>query len=180
MLFKKIKKINSQQIILEAKAIIDKAGWGPRNQIALQNSKEVGYFNDIDTYHAGAREENLVTNWHPDLELTYIKDVLSNLNFPVANVRLMKLEPLQCYSTHLDMYTRYHIPIGIDTANSFFVFPEHNKVCKMYENHIYWTNTYELHTYINSSFDERVNLIFNNANETKEMFEEYMKEKQKV
>ena len=177
-IFEEIKEIDHTLITKECNDIIEKIGWH-NCQICLQYSDKVSYHNDVDQY-GSTRIEHECVNYHPDLENTYIKKVLTELDFPVASARLMFLHERNCYSTHVDLYTRYHIPIGIDTANSFFVFPEHNKVCKMYENHIYWTNTYELHTYINSSFDERVNLIFNNANETKEMFEEYMKEKQKV
>lgn len=177
MLFKKIKKIDSAKIVEEAKKIIEIAGWGNLNQISLQNSNEIGFFNDIDTYHNGGREETLVTNWHPNMDNTYIKKVLSELEFPVANTRLMRLDPLQCYSTHIDMYTRYHISIDVDTDKSFMIFPEYDAICRMENDYIYWTNTYELHTYINSSFNERINLIFNNANETKEMFENYMEKR---
>lgn len=180
MLYKKIKKIDSDTITREANKIIEIAGWGEYHQIALQNSNEVGFFNDIDNYGNGGRDENLVTNWHPILEGTYLKEILSSLDFPVANLRLMRLVPLQCHPTHYDHFTRYHISIDVDSDNSFMVFPEHNQILKVKKGFIYWTNTYETHNYINGSFKERINLIFNNANETKDMFEDYIKNQGKT
>lgn len=174
MLYKKIKTIDIDTITKEADEIIEIAGWGEYHQIALQNSNQVGFFNDIDDYGNGGRDENLVTNWHPMLEGTYIKEILSSLDFPVANARLMRLVPLQCHPTHYDAFTRYHIPIHVDSDKSFMVFPEHSLVLKMTRGFIYWTNTYEMHNYLNGTFSPRINLIFNNANETKEMFYEYV------
>jgi len=173
-LFKEIKNIDHDLIAKESKNIIEQVGWN-NCQICLQYSDTVSYHNDIDKYGT-ARAEHECINYHPDLEGSYIKKVLTGLDFPVSSARLMFLHERSCYSTHVDLYTRYHIPIESNSRLSYMVFPDIPFVARMPYGKIYWTNTYELHNFDNGDQKPRIHIIFNNANELGYYDNPYIKE----
>jgi hypothetical protein len=173
-IFKEVKDIDHELIVKESKNIIEQVGWN-NDQICLQYSDEVSWHNDVD-YYGKHRNENECVNYHPDLDNTYIKQILSGLNFPVASARLMLLNKLGCYSTHVDLFTRYHIPIESNSRLSYMVFPDIPFVARMSYGKIYWTNTYELHTFVNGDHSPRIHIIFNNADEIAYYDNPYIKE----
>lgn len=163
MLFKKIKDIDSNKLAKECNDLIDSIGFN-NTQLCLQYSAEVSWHDDVDHY-GKTRFEHECTNFHPDLDGTYIKEVLCGLDFPVASARLMWLDKRSCYSTHVDLYTRYHIPIVSNPMMAYMVFPDIPFVARMDHGAIYWTNTHELHNFVNGDHSPRVHLIFNDATE---------------
>ena len=173
-IFKEIENIDHKRILDESNTIIDSVGW-KNCQICLQYSTEESWHADIDEY-GSARIEHECINYHSDLEGTYIKQVLTNLNFPVASARLMFLHERGCYSTHVDLYTRYHIPVINDCLMSYMVFPDIPFVARMPKGKIYWTNTHQLHNFVNGAHQPRVHIIFNNANERENYNNPYLKE----
>lgn len=172
-LFKKIKDVDHNQILKESNQIIETAGW-ENCQISLQYSKEVSWYSDIDRY-GSERVEHECVNFHPELEGSYIKDLLSNLDFPVASARLMFLHERACYSTHVDLYTRYHIPVITNPMLSYMIFPDIPFVARMLTGSIYWTNTHQLHNFVNGDHTPRIHIIFNNAEEKENFDNPYLK-----
>ena len=173
-IFKEIKEIDHDKIYKESIEIIDTAGW-KNTQIALQYSDKISWHEDVDAY-GKTRVEHECINFHPDLEGTYLKKVLTTLDFPVASARLMLLNERSCYSTHVDLYTRYHIPIVNNSRLSFMVFPDIPFVAYMPKGKIYWTDTHQLHNFVNGDHEPRIHLIFNNANEKENYNNPYLKE----
>jgi hypothetical protein len=173
-IFKEIKEINYELILKESNKIINNVGWH-NTQISLQYSDEVSWHRDVDTY-GHTRVEHECVNYHPELEGTYIKHVLTNLDFPVASARLMFLHERSCYSTHVDLYTRYHIPVINDPYLSYMVFPDIPFVARMPKGKIYWTDTHQLHNFVNGAHEPRIHIIFNNANEKENYNNPYLKE----
>jgi len=173
-IFEEIKEIDHKLITKECNDIIEKIGW-QNCQICLQYSDTVSYHNDVDQY-GSTRIEHECVNYHPDLENTYIKKVLTELDFPVASARLMFLHERNCYSTHVDLYTRYHIPVVNNSRLSFMVFPDVPYAAFMPKGKIYWTDTHKLHNFVNGDHAPRIHLIFNNANERPNYDNPYIKE----
>lgn len=173
-LFKEIKDIDHDLIVKESNKIIEQVGWH-NCQICLQYSDTVSYHKDIDEYGT-ARVEHECVNYHPDLEGSYIKKVLTELDFPVASARLMFLHERSCYSTHVDLYTRYHIPVESNSQLSFMVFPDIPFIARMPYGKVYWTNTHKLHNFLNGDNKPRIHIIFNDANEREYYDNPYIKE----
>jgi hypothetical protein len=173
-IFKEIKEIDHNKIYAESTYIIDSVGWN-NCQIALQYSNKISWHDDVDEY-GKTRIEHECVNFHPELEGTYIKDVLTSFNFPVASARLMFLHERSCYSTHVDLYTRYHIPIINNSRLSYMVFPDIPFVARMSKGKVYWTDTHQLHNFVNGDHEARIHIIFNNANEKENYDNPYLKE----
>ena len=172
--FKEIKEIDHELIAKECNNIVDQVGWD-NCQICLQYSSEISWHNDVDAY-GKTRIEHECINFHPELEGTYLKQVLTSLDFTVASARLMFLHERSCYSTHVDLYTRYHIPIVNNSRLSFMVFPDIPFVAYMPKGKVYWTDTHQLHNFVNGDHEPRIHLIFNNANERENYSNPYLKE----
>lgn len=172
--FREIKQIDHNRLLAESISIIDSVGWS-NCQICLQYSSKISWHNDIDLY-GKTRIEHECTNFHPDLDGTYIKQILTDLEFPVASARLMFLHERSCYSTHVDLYTRYHIPIINNSRLSYMVFPDIPFVASMPAGKIYWTNTHHLHNFVNGDHAARIHIIFNDANERENYDNPYLKE----
>lgn len=173
-IFKEIKNVDHNLILEESIHIIDTVGWH-NTQIALQYSTEISWHKDVDEY-GKSRIEHECINFHPDLHGTYIKEVLTTLDFPVASARLMFLHERSCYSTHVDLYTRYHIPVINNPRLSYMVFPDIPYVAFMPKGKIYWTDTHQLHNFVNGDHEPRIHIIFNNANEKENYNNPYLKE----
>jgi hypothetical protein len=173
IVFKEIKDIDHDLILQESEKIINSVGWD-NCQISLQYSDEVSWHKDIDRY-GSSRVEHECLNFHPDLENTYLKHVLTSLDFPVASARLMFLHERSCYSTHVDLYTRYHIPVINDPFLSYMVFPDLPFVARMPKGKIYWTDTHQLHNFVNGDHTPRVHIIFNDANERENFDNRYLR-----
>jgi hypothetical protein len=144
------------------------------NQIALQ-------YADNESWHAGIGKSDYLKHseqdfvkYHSALENTYIKQLLESLNFPVAHARIMNLPPKTCYTTHVDYYTRYHIPVTTKPLQTYMHFPDKETTVRMYPGKMYWTNTHELHNFINGTFENRIHIIFNDAREQKNLNNPYL------
>ena len=171
-LFKEIMEIDSDRIVAECLDLVNTVGW-ENTQLSLQYSDTVSWHADVDHYGRSRAEEQCV-NYHPELEGTYIKQVLTSLEFPVASARLMWLDKRSCYSTHVDLYTRYHIPVVSNPLMSYMVFPDLAYIAHMPLGKVYWTNTHELHNFVNGDHSPRIHLIFNDANELPNLDNPYL------
>jgi hypothetical protein len=147
------------------------------NQICLQYGKEKSWSEGVPTYYHNKEIdcESDYVNWHKELENTYIKKLLSSLNFPVAHARIMRIPERACYTTHVDYYTRYHIPVVSNPLKSFMVFPDKDVILRMYPGKMYWTNTHELHNFLNGDLKDRIHIVFNNATEKKNLDNPYLR-----
>lgn len=162
-MFKIIKKIDYKKISEQSDKIIETAGWR-NNQISLQYTNVPSWHADVD-YYGTSRDEHVCVNYHPEIIGTYIHEVLTSMDFPVASARLMLMPYGTAYETHVDLYTRYHIAIQTDILRNFMVFPNKPFIARMEPGNIYWTDTHELHTFVNGSLQERIHIIFNDASE---------------
>lgn len=171
-IFKDIADIDSDRFVKESLDIIERVGW-ENTQICLQYSTEVSWHADVDHYGKARREEQC-TNFHPELEGTYIKEVLTSLDIPVASTRFMWLDKRACYSTHVDLYTRYHIPVVTNPLMAYMVFPDLAYIARMPLGKIYWTNTHELHNFVNGDHSPRIHMIFNSADELPNLENPYL------
>jgi hypothetical protein len=148
-----------------------------RHQICLQYGKEKSWNEGTPVWYENKEieNENDYINWHDELHDTYIKKFLNNLDFPVSHTRIMKILPRECYTTHVDYYTRYHIPVVSNPLKSFMIFPDKEVILRMYPGKMYWTNTYELHNFLNGDLTPRIHIVFNNANEKKNLDNPYLR-----
>ena len=147
------------------------------NQIALQYSMEENWKDGIPSKeHSLPAEEYTYTKWHSFLDGFYIKELLTSLDFPVAHARIMRLPPKTCYTTHVDYYTRYHIPVVSKPLQTFMIFPDKDVTARMHPGKMYWTNTHELHNFVNGTFDDRIHIVFNDATESKNLDNAYLEQ----
>lgn len=144
------------------------------NQIALQ-------YVDVEDWYAGVGKSDTLSNdeqkfvhYHSELEGTYIKELLCSMPFPVAHARIMNLPPKTCYTTHVDYYTRFHIPVISKPLQTYMHFPDKETTVRMYPGKVYWTNTHELHNFLNGTRQDRIHIVFNNAEETKNLNNPYL------
>jgi hypothetical protein len=158
----------------ETVSIIEKVGL-QQNQVALQYANK-------KNWHAGIGKSDLLDcseqeyiNFHEELDGTHLKEILVNLDFSVAHARIMVLPPKSCYTTHVDYYTRYHIPVVSKTLQTFMIFPYKEKVVRMHPGKMYWTNTHELHNFVNGTNENRIHIVFNNADEEKNLNNPYLR-----
>ena len=174
-IFKEIKKtINLNQLVDDVFNIVNYAGW-KQNQIALQYSDEVHWHSGIGKSDLLESDEQLYKNFHPFLENMYIYKLLNSFDFPVSHARIMNLPAKTCYTTHVDYYTRYHIPVISKPLQTFMIFPDKNKTVRMYPGKVYWTDTHELHNFVNGTLENRIHIVFNNALEKKHLENRYLR-----
>jgi len=153
--------IDLPKLKYEVLSLIDQVGW-ENSQIALQHTGNGSWHQDVD-YYGSVRKEHECTTWNSELDDSYLKQVILSANINVASARIMLLPPITCYITHVDLYTRYHVPIVNELLKSFMVFNQQNQVLSMEPGKMYWTNTHEVHNYINGAYTNRINIIFNDA-----------------
>ena len=84
----------------------------------------------------------------------------------ITLAKLMKLNPKSCYSIHEDPDARYHIAI-LTNPKAKFVFTKKEKLFHIpADEHLYWVDTREEHTFINGSLDSsRLHLIMGYDND---------------
>lgn len=166
--------IDTTVLASETIAIIEKVGL-QQNQVALQYANKKDWHAGIGKSDLLDRGEQEYINFHEELNETYLKQILININFPVAHARIMVLPPKSCYTTHVDYYTRYHIPVISKPLQTFMIFPDKEKIVRMYPGKMYWTNTHELHNFVNGTNENRIHIVFNNAKEEKNLENRYLK-----
>ena len=96
-IFEKIKDIDGDRIVNECLELIYRVGY-ENTQLCLQYSDTVSWYEDVDHY-GKTRIEHECIHFHPELEGSYIKTVLTDLDFPVASARLP--QGLLCWPPHL-------------------------------------------------------------------------------
>lgn len=166
--------VNLQELIKESFAIIEKAGWF-KNQIALQYANTISWHSGVGESNNLEAEEYEFVKYHPDLDGTHIKTFFETFPIKVAHARIMKLSPKTCYSTHVDYYTRYHVPLISKPLQTFMVFPDcQNSIVRMHPGKVYWTNTHQLHNFVNGSEEDRLHIVFNDAHEQKHLNNPYL------
>jgi hypothetical protein len=165
--------IDLEQLINDVATIGNVAGW-KLNQIALQYNTEIDWHAGVGKSDFLTGNEDEYTNYHPFLNGMYIEKLLKSFDFPIAHARIMLLPPKTCYTTHVDYYTRYHIPVVSKPLQTFMIFPDKNEIVRMYPGKAYWTNTYELHNFVNGTFEDRIHIVFNSALEKKNLDNPYL------
>lgn len=170
---KLIQPLDIDTLYKEILTIVEIAGW-KQNQISLQYAGTEDWHSGIGKSDLLVYEEYQYVNFHSFLEGTYLKEILNSFDFPVSHARIMNLPPKTCYTTHVDYYTRYHIPVRSKPLQTFMIFPDKEKTVRMYPGKVYRTNTHELHNFINGTHEDRIHIVFNDANETKNLNNPYL------
>lgn len=175
MIYKEILiDIDLETISKEVDALINDVGL-KQNQLALQYASEESWYAGIGKSDLLSDDEQKYIHFHSNLDNSYIKTFLQSLNFPVSHARIMNLPPKSSYTTHVDYYTRYHIPIFSKPLQSFMIFPDcKDSVVRMYPGKMYWTNTHELHNFVNGTTENRIHIVFNDARESKNLDNKYL------
>jgi hypothetical protein len=127
--------------------------YGSKKQVGLQ-------FKDLEDPWASAvgtskGDELIYTNLNPIFKDTVFEEVINKYN--LFRTRLMWLSPWSCYSMHKDSTPRIHIPM-ITNPECYFVFKQ-GIIQHMHAGLVYWTNTVNLHTFMNCSNKPRLHLI---------------------
>ena len=95
------------------------------------------------------------TNLNPYFKDTIFEEVI--IKYQLLRTRLMWLSPNTVYSMHKDTTPRIHIPM-ITNPECYFVF-KIGIIQHMPVGSVYWTNTVNLHTFMNCSTKPRLHLI---------------------
>lgn len=125
------------------------------------NKKQAGLqFKDVEDPWASAvgtskGDELAYTNLNPFFKDTIFEEVINKYN--LIRTRLMWVSPMTCYSMHKDSTPRIHIPM-ITNPECYFVFKA-GIIQHMPAGFVYWTNTVNLHTFMNCSDKPRLHLI---------------------
>jgi hypothetical protein len=125
------------------------------------NKKQVGLqFKDLEDPWASAvgtskGNELTYTNLNSIFKDTVFEEVINKYN--LIRTRLMWVSPMTCYSMHKDSTPRIHIPM-ITNPECYFVFKQ-GIIQHMPVGSVYWTNTVNLHTFMNCSDKPRLHLI---------------------
>jgi hypothetical protein len=163
-------KIDLERLNNEMKNLIDKVGWDEKtNQISLTHSLKCQPGNEFkegngslydfkaDVFLGQESDFHILNS---QLSNSYVAEVLSQLPFQYARVRLMKLMPKRCLSIHEDTGPRYHIAL-ITNPDVYFVFPKDNALLQIpADGFLYKMDTTKFHTVFNGSLDhERIHLV---------------------
>ena len=100
-------------------------------------------------------QELTYTNLNPFFKDTIFEEIISK--YDLIKTRLMWVSPMTCYSMHRDMTPRVHIPM-ITNPDCYFIFKQ-NIVQHMPLGSVYWTDTTQLHTFMNCSNTSRLHLV---------------------
>jgi len=125
------------------------------------NKKQAGLqFKDLEDPWASAvgtskGNELTYTNLNPIFKDTPFEELINQ--YKLKRTRLMWISPMTCYSIHKDTTPRIHIPM-ITNLECYFVFKT-GIIQHMPAGAIYWTNTMNLHTFMNCSTESRLHLI---------------------
>lgn len=125
------------------------------------NKKQVGLqFKDEEDPWASAvgtskGDELAYINLNPFFKDTVFEEVINKYN--LIRTRLMWVSPMTCYSMHKDTTPRVHIPM-ITNPECYFIFKQ-GIIQHMPAGFVYWTNTVNLHTFMNCSDKPRLHLI---------------------
>lgn len=125
------------------------------------NKKQAGLqFKDLEDPWASAvgttkSNELTYTNLNPIFKDTLFEELINQ--YKLKRTRLMWISPMTCYSIHKDTTPRIHIPI-ITNPECYFIFKT-GIIQHMPAGAIYWTNTMNLHTFMNCSTESRLHLI---------------------
>ncbi|MFC7275549.1 hypothetical protein ACFQS1_16290 [Paractinoplanes rhizophilus] len=96
---------------------------------------------------------------NPELEGTYLAEVLAGFPFTVFRARLLGVDPRHCYSVHRDATPRVHVAIET-TEHAVFVFVDENNVFRMpADGDAYFVDTRHTHTALNGARDLRLHLV---------------------
>ena len=95
------------------------------------------------------------TNLNTFFKDTIFEDLINQ--YKLKRTRLMWTSPMTCYSMHKDTTPRIHIPM-ITNPECYFVFKA-GIIQHMPAGLVYWTNTVNLHTFMNCSTNSRLHLI---------------------
>lgn len=126
----------------------------------------IGSLFDYATAEFVARTQDF-TKLHSDFKGTYLESVIENVSelaasegVKIGRVRLMKLEPLRCYSYHRDPEEfRYHIPLTTNRDACFIVGDEVGRMPDL--GYLYKFMTREYHSAFNCSTTQtRMHLVF--------------------
>jgi len=144
-------KIDIDKILLEIDRYLPKYD----NQISLQ-----GVLHNTDPLYGTGRLEylkNSESEFTEPLfpEMVYTNSVIKQLG--MFRTRVMRLQPYQCYSYHVDPTQRMHIPV-ITNDHCFMIV---NDILYRYPadgNH-YLVDTTKIHTFVNASLTERIHIV---------------------
>jgi len=125
----------------------------PKKQTGLQFKK--GEDPWVSAIGKRRGDELEYTNLNPFFKDT-IFEVLIN-QYKLKRTRLMWVSPMTCYSMHKDTTPRIHIPM-ITNPECYFVFKA-GIIQHMPVGAVYWTNTVNLHTFMNCSDKPRLHLV---------------------
>jgi hypothetical protein len=163
-------KVDLERLNSEMKNLIDKVGWDEKtNQISLTHSEKCVSGNEFregngslydfkaDVFLAQESDFNILNS---QLSKSYAAEILSQLPFRYARVRLMKLNPKRCLSIHEDTGPRYHLAL-ITNPDVYFVFPKDNSLLQVpADGFLYKMDTTRFHTVFNGSLNhERIHLV---------------------
>jgi hypothetical protein len=96
--------------------------------------------------------ENLI---NPLFKNTPFEEIIKE--YDMRRTRLMWVMPFSCYTIHIDIGARIHIPL-ITNPECYFVFKE-SGLTHLSAGKIYWTDTRKLHTFINCSKEPRLHIV---------------------
>ena len=88
-------------------------------------------------------------------DIPYTNSILQHLN--VCRARVMRMRPRTCYTYHVDLTKRIHIPL-ITNENCFMIIKD-----QLYrypaDGNYYITDTTKKHTFVNASWDDRIHIV---------------------
>lgn len=130
-----------------------------QNQIICQ-----GLSKDGDDWHTGIgriseldyQDENLYRFLNQGLKATPLGNLIEKHN--AFRTRILSLDPRHCYTVHKDPTPRIHIPI-ITNSESWMIWPYNNFCQKLKPGLLYWTDTRQLHTFLNGGDDARIHIV---------------------
>ena len=88
-------------------------------------------------------------------DLPYTNSIISELK--MYRTRVMRLRPKTCYSYHVDLTKRIHIPLI--TNNDCFMIINDELYRYPADGNYYITDTTKKHTFVNTSHDDRIHIV---------------------
>jgi len=157
MLIKIIDTCNSASLTETYKSIEEKIQWtefGSNNrQAGLQYLEQEDPWSSAVGTSKGRDLE--YTNLNMFFQGSVFETIIKKYN--LTRTRFLWVGPKTCYSMHRDISPRIHIPI-ITNDQCFFVF-QRGMVSHLKQDHVFWVDTRQHHTFMNCSSEARLHLV---------------------
>jgi hypothetical protein len=160
MTVSRISTIDHLKILNEYHNLESKIDWAEKSEKGMQCGLQYALGEDPSSSAVGKlkkfRSEKEYSEINPLFQNTIFEDIINQFN--LYRTRLMWINPYSCYSIHMDVSKRIHIPL-ITNPSCLFIFPNVPNIVHISTGNVYIVDTTKMHSFCNFSNTPRLHLV---------------------